>query len=286
MRATVFIGLVFLDIFAFFPLAHAAGRSTFERAARVGSGRALLARAGTLHASLATQPGLPPPAGTAAGEPVPCGTQDIDSPETLPGVGINVTEHEATRNQAHPTALPQAPPGPTIRTEYDRCVFDELESRPPSETTGFARVCYSDCLKSRATFAPRMCHRLCTNALGLKFAGTALDPGAACAQLCPQAAFSLGMTDGFCPPLPPTVSPAPRPVAPTVAAATTAPTTAAPAAAPGPAPAPAPGPGLPHLHTTEDESPYLDREFVNTSTPWTNASGKPTVDGRLFDNAT
>merc|ERR1719316_2205934 len=81
---------------------------------------------------------------------------------------------------------------------------------------GIAKVCYVDCLKGYSTFAPRMCYRLCANALAKHKGvwGTKV-----CKEICPVAAHALHMNPVFCPPPdPPAPAGAPAP-APAAAAA-------------------------------------------------------------------
>lgn len=151
---------------------------------------------------------------------------------------------------------------------------------------GFARNCYIDCLKGKATFAPRMCYRLCVNALTLKYGGPTFDAGNACANICPMAAHTLWMKSDFCPPLP---EAAPGPLARQAAARAEA--QAAYEAIPGPSPAPAPAPQSPMPAFQSRDEVWDSREFpaddITRARRWPHEpDDTATTDGRLMDNAT
>lgn len=201
-------------------------------------------------------------------------------PEPLDGRIIPQDQHQPFPVAAHVEA-----PSVAIRTEYDRCVFDELTNRPPSQQHGFAQNCYVDCLQGRASFAPRMCYRLCVNALTLKY--PTIDGGGACAALCPAAAHSLWMNADFCPPLPEV---SPGPISRRVAEQEAHEALYGPAPAPPPSPAGAPGPpGVPY--PAHREGVWSSREFPEDeftfSRRWPGEQNDTvTTDGRLMDNAT
>jgi len=85
-----------------------------------------------------------------------------------------------------------------LRTEYDYCVSNEFRVTPESRHQEVALTCYKDCLRAKASFAPRICLRFCLNALERHY----IDMGAEiCASVCPEAATSMQLADTFCPTL-------------------------------------------------------------------------------------
>mmetsp|Transcript_61784 Transcript_61784/g.186442 ORF Transcript_61784/g.186442 Transcript_61784/m.186442 type:complete len:145 (-) Transcript_61784:82-516(-) len=91
----------------------------------------------------------------------------------------------------------QAPllPPYELRTEYDHCVSDEFRVRPVSRRDDVALTCFVDCLKAKASYAPRLCPRLCLNALERHH----IKEIEICLDVCPKACKRLSMLDTFCP---------------------------------------------------------------------------------------
>lgn len=217
----------------------------------------------------------------------PCGPLQapVPEPEPLEGRIIPEAQHQPFPIAAHNEINP-----PAIRTQYDRCVFDELANRPASAQHGFARNCYTDCLKGRATFAPRMCYRLCVNALTLKYGDGNFDANNACANICPNAAFQLRIKSDFCPPLPEeSIGPFAR------RAMQQEEDLAAHESTYGPIPVPAPAPQSPMPPGAEYpahrkgvwDSREWPSDVITARRRWPyEANDTVTTDGRLMDNAT
>lgn len=122
-------------------------------------------------------------------------------------------DHTTYRKDATFTPGFTAPPTPVrgdYRTDFGRCIYDEFASNPAATLSGATLPCYIDCLKYKASYAPRMCQRMCVNAL--VFRGKAGDLATnTCISACPAAAAAPGVwiADFICPPMPPTPEPEP-----------------------------------------------------------------------------
>eukprot|EP00418_Pyrodinium_bahamense_P098415 CAMPEP_0179047734 /NCGR_PEP_ID=MMETSP0796-20121207/19348_1 /TAXON_ID=73915 /ORGANISM="Pyrodinium bahamense, Strain pbaha01" /LENGTH=145 /DNA_ID=CAMNT_0020744185 /DNA_START=103 /DNA_END=540 /DNA_ORIENTATION=+ len=83
---------------------------------------------------------------------------------------------------------------PDLRTEYDFCMLNEFRALPVTAHEVVALTCYIDCLRAKATFAPRMCQRMCVNALERHGIGS-LE---ICPRVCPEACRAVAISDQLC----------------------------------------------------------------------------------------
>lgn len=121
------------------------------------------------------------------------------------GIADHTTyRRDATVSAGFPTTV--VPSRGAYRTDFGRCIYDEFVAKPFNRPAVNVLPCYIDCLKYKASYAPRMCSRMCVNGLverGLKGA----DADQACRDACPVACDKVWIAPYVCPA--PTTTPAP-----------------------------------------------------------------------------